>query len=213
MTDNNAKPTKIITAHITNATSPFGFCFPRIAEGSVLAIVPGVSPWLISRGLAVPQGTAKQCLFPWEQHRRSPFAMMPLLRTRIPCEQSSSPRAQPQPHFSSPAFERCGAGAEPFERDHRSSSEIGSLNGAATAGASPNGVSNISELVGDFTKPILKPEAAESVKRCGELSKKAFLPHAQQPVLTRRRALRVLQHRHANAAPEGQSHDSTARRS
>jgi hypothetical protein len=45
-------------------------------------------------------------------------------------------------------------------------------NGAATAGASPNGVSNASELVGDFTNPILKPEAAEAVKQLGELAKK-----------------------------------------
>jgi len=45
-------------------------------------------------------------------------------------------------------------------------------NGVATAGASPNGVSNIAELVGDFTNPILKPEAAEVVKQHGELSKK-----------------------------------------
>jgi hypothetical protein len=32
---------------------------------------------------------------------------------------------------------------------------------------SANGVSNISKLVGDFTNPILKPEAAEMVKRHG----------------------------------------------
>src|SRR5216684_1997965 len=47
-------------------------------------------------------------------------------------------------------------------------------NGLATAGASPNGVSNIAELVGDFTNPILKPEAAEVVKQHGELPKKSF---------------------------------------
>jgi hypothetical protein len=43
-------------------------------------------------------------------------------------------------------------------------------NGAATS-PSPNGVSNLSELVGDFTNPILKPDAAEVVKRHGEISK------------------------------------------
>jgi hypothetical protein len=42
--------------------------------------------------------------------------------------------------------------------------------GAATVG--PNGVSNPSMPVGDFTNPILKPEAAEVVKQHGELSKK-----------------------------------------
>src|SRR6516162_7077423 len=44
-------------------------------------------------------------------------------------------------------------------------------NGSANTGAIPNGVSNVSELVGDFTNPILKPEAAEVVKQHGELSK------------------------------------------
>jgi hypothetical protein len=44
--------------------------------------------------------------------------------------------------------------------------------GAANVGASPNGVSSIFEFVGDFTNPILKPEAAEVVKQRGELEKK-----------------------------------------
>jgi hypothetical protein len=35
-------------------------------------------------------------------------------------------------------------------------------------------VSNICELVGDFTNPILQPEATEVVKQHGELSKKSF---------------------------------------
>jgi hypothetical protein len=38
------------------------------------------------------------------------------------------------------------------------------------AGSSPNGVSNIYQLIGDYTNPILKPEAAEVVKRHGEIS-------------------------------------------
>src|SRR6202171_6380258 len=33
-----------------------------------------------------------------------------------------------------------------------------------------NGVSNLLELVGDYTNPILKPEAAEVVKKHGEIS-------------------------------------------
>ena len=45
-------------------------------------------------------------------------------------------------------------------------------NGSAATGVIPNGVSNISMLVGDFTNPILKPEAAEVVRQHGELSKK-----------------------------------------
>jgi hypothetical protein len=34
----------------------------------------------------------------------------------------------------------------------------------------PNGTSNFTQLVGDYTNPILKPEAAEIVKRHGEIS-------------------------------------------
>src|SRR6266481_8248563 len=34
----------------------------------------------------------------------------------------------------------------------------------------PNGVANFSELVGDYTNPILKPHAAEIVKKHGEIS-------------------------------------------
>ena len=47
-------------------------------------------------------------------------------------------------------------------------------NGAATSGPSPNGVSNLSELVGDFTNPILKPAVAEVVKQHGEISKQGI---------------------------------------
>jgi hypothetical protein len=34
----------------------------------------------------------------------------------------------------------------------------------------PNGKANFQQLVGDYTNPILKPEAAEIVKRHGEIS-------------------------------------------
>jgi len=37
----------------------------------------------------------------------------------------------------------------------------------------PNGVSNWNKLVGDYTNPILKPDAAEVVKRYGEISLRA----------------------------------------
>jgi hypothetical protein len=36
--------------------------------------------------------------------------------------------------------------------------------------AARNGISNLLELVGDYTNPILKPEAAEIVKKHGEIS-------------------------------------------
>src|SRR5437868_14169286 len=35
----------------------------------------------------------------------------------------------------------------------------------------PNGVGNFNQLVGDYTNPILKPEAAQIVKQHGDLSK------------------------------------------
>ena len=115
-------------------------------------------------------------------------------------------------HLTFPDVEPPLSGAGPVRNLSRVAIEVAPTlapyNGAATAGASPNGVSNISELVGDFTNPILKPEAAEVVRQHGELSKKkASVSHARQPVLAWRRALRVLEHWYANAATETRSHD------
>jgi hypothetical protein len=42
--------------------------------------------------------------------------------------------------------------------------------GPVTNRSRRNGVSNYDQLVGDYTNPILKPEAAEVVKKKGELS-------------------------------------------
>jgi hypothetical protein len=79
-------------------------------------------------------------------------------------------------HLTFPDVEPPLSGAGPVRNLSRVTIEVArtlaAYNGLATAGASPNGVSNASELVGDFTSPILKPEAAEVVKRHGELSKK-----------------------------------------
>jgi hypothetical protein len=81
-------------------------------------------------------------------------------------------------HLTFPDVEPPLSGAGPVRNLSRVAIEVAPAlapyNGAATAGASPKGVSNISELVGDFTNPILKPEAAEVVKQHGELSKKKF---------------------------------------
>ena len=81
-------------------------------------------------------------------------------------------------HLTFPDVEPPLSGAGPVRNLSRVAIEaapaLAPYNGAATAGASPKGVSNISELVGDFTNPILKPEAAEVVKQHGELSKKKF---------------------------------------
>ena len=79
-------------------------------------------------------------------------------------------------HLTFPDVEPPLSGAGPVRNLSRVTIEVARTlapyNGTATAGASPNGVSNIAELVGDFTNPILKPEAAEVVKQHGELSKK-----------------------------------------
>src|SRR5882724_8462199 len=56
-------------------------------------------------------------------------------------------------HPSLPGFEPMASGPRPVTNRSRL-----------------NGVSNYDQLVGDYTNPILKPEAAEIVKKHGELS-------------------------------------------
>jgi hypothetical protein len=79
-------------------------------------------------------------------------------------------------HLAFPDVEPPLSGAGPVRNLSRVTIEVARTlnpyNGAATDGASPNGISNSSELVGDFTNPILKPDAAEVVKQHGEISKK-----------------------------------------
>ena len=59
-------------------------------------------------------------------------------------------------HPSLPGFEPPGSGPGPVTNRSRL----------------PNGVNNFNRLVGDYTNPILKPEAAEVVKQHGEISLK-----------------------------------------
>jgi hypothetical protein len=79
-------------------------------------------------------------------------------------------------HLAVPEVEPPLSGPGPVRNLSRVTIEVARTlapyNGAATAGASPNGVSNVAEFAGDFTNPILKPEATEVVKQHGELSKK-----------------------------------------
>jgi hypothetical protein len=56
-------------------------------------------------------------------------------------------------HMSLPGFEPLPSGPRPVTNRSRS-----------------NGTSNYNQLVGDYTNPILKPQAAETVKKFGELS-------------------------------------------
>ena len=66
-------------------------------------------------------------------------------------------------HLSFPDVEPPVSGPGPVRNRSRVSSQFcGQPPCAAIAGSSPNGVSNIYQLVGDYTNPILKPEAAGS---------------------------------------------------
>jgi len=78
-------------------------------------------------------------------------------------------------HLTFPDVEPPLNGAGPVRNLSRVSPEVArTLAPYNGAGSSSNDVSNLSELVGDFTNPILKPEAAEVVKQHGEISKKGI---------------------------------------
>lgn len=74
-------------------------------------------------------------------------------------------------HLSFPDVEPPVSGPGPITNRSRVSSQFcGQPPCAAIDGSSPDAVSNIYQLVGDYSNPILKPEAAEIVKRHGEIS-------------------------------------------
>jgi hypothetical protein len=74
-------------------------------------------------------------------------------------------------HLTLPPFEPPLAGPGPVRNLSRVSNQFCAQPPCgANASASPNGVSNIYQLVGDYTNPILKPEAAEIVKQHGLIS-------------------------------------------
>lgn len=81
-------------------------------------------------------------------------------------------------HLTFPDMEPPLSGPGPVKNLSRvsasSAAAIAPYNGSVETGARPNGISNVSELVGDFNNPILKPAAAEIVRRHGEISKKAI---------------------------------------
>lgn len=75
-------------------------------------------------------------------------------------------------HLSFPDVEPPLAGPGPVRNLSRVSGQSCGQPPCAPMGrSSPNGVSNIYELVGDYMNPILRPEAAEIVKKHGEMSK------------------------------------------
>jgi len=76
-------------------------------------------------------------------------------------------------HLTFPDVEPPASGPGPVRNRSRLYNVSGLGNNPAVANVtSPNGVSNIYQLVGDYTNPILKPEAAQIVKSHGELSLK-----------------------------------------
>jgi hypothetical protein len=79
-------------------------------------------------------------------------------------------------HLTFPDVEPPLTGPGPVRNRSRMSSQLcGQPPCGGTVGASPNGVSNVYELVGDYNNPILKPEAAEIVKQHGEISLKGLV--------------------------------------
>ena len=79
--------------------------------------------------------------------------------------QAAAPGARPIPDFSGiwahpwlPGFESLSSGPTSLVNRSRR----------------PDGVSNVLQLVGDYTNPILKPETAATVKRFGEMSMAHF---------------------------------------
>ena len=74
--------------------------------------------------------------------------------------------------------------------------------------ADRNGAGNINQLVGDYTNPILKPEAAEVVKKHGEIMLSGTgYPDPRNQCHAARGALRLYEWRNAAAAAAGQDHD------
>jgi hypothetical protein len=71
-------------------------------------------------------------------------------------------------HPSFPGFEPLASGPTSL-RNRSRQYECGAINGVV-GGACPRGRGNFNQLVGDYTSPILKPQAAETVRKLGEIS-------------------------------------------
>jgi hypothetical protein len=67
-----------------------------------------------------------------------------------------------------------------------------------------DGVGNPNQFVGDYTNPILKPQAAEVVRKHGEISLAGAT--SKQPVLALGSSLHFFPTRHADAATAGTDH-------
>jgi hypothetical protein len=112
---------------------------------------------------------------------RITFAALALLACAPFAAHAASPGAIPDfsgiwAHLNFPDMEPPLSGPGPIKNLSRVTAEVARTlapyNGSAASVAPPNGISNLSELVGDYRNPILKPEAAEIVWQHGEISKR-----------------------------------------
>jgi hypothetical protein len=80
--------------------------------------------------------------------------------------------------------------------------------GPVTNRSRRNGVSDLfGKWVGDYTNPILKPQAAEVVRKHAEISlSECDLSDPEQPMLAKRSALRLLEYRNADAPAAAPDH-------
>ena len=73
-------------------------------------------------------------------------------------------------HPSLPWFEPPASGPGPVTNRSRGPQRPSGLSGSQASPALKEGVSNYDQLVGDYANPILKPQAADIVKKHGDLS-------------------------------------------
>jgi len=70
----------------------------------------------------------------------------------------------------------------------------------------PDGSSEVAQLVGDYKNPILKPEAAETVRKRGEESKRISAFTIRATNAGKRPAFRAVEQRVADFRPRRSSH-------
>ena len=142
-------------------------------------------------------------------------ATVTLVRTATPAESPATTNPQsaiPIPDFSGLwaklhlDIESPLSGPGPVVNKFRMR-QIFDIDGRPLPAATAPFVSAVLQAIGDYTNPILKPAAAEVVKRRGEKVMRHALPERTQPVLARRRACRFCCHRDTDAPAAGADHD------
>jgi hypothetical protein len=103
-------------------------------------------------------------------------------------------------HPSFPSFEAPASGPSPLVNKSRMR-------------AGPQRGRSAIEAVGDYSNPILKPQAAEIVKKYGEMELSGRLLATPKPVLARTPTVYLFECWHADAPAAGQDHYPISRRS